>query len=324
MKTNRNRAPRGVIAPLILSVAAALFLTGCPPTCPTTSMSRDELVSRYNHNAAKVPRLWARARMSASFLANGRRINWGWAALSPNALLIMHKNQPSDPHDFVLIGQEAGSEIFRLGSSTSDDVYYFWYNAAGNSGGWFGLNRFAGAPGVGPLPFDPHQLAEVLAITLLPEDYTNLPTVLLTLNDRSVGDECSYVLTFVNRQNVSQRLYARREVLLNWQDNVPPRPYMMRFLDDAGRRIVVAHLDNWRPIAVEDVDNPPDQPPTMPTDIRVEWPLQDSSIRLRLSEMTTADRALPELFLFWERMPAAVMGQMQQVDEQLVSIEEIQ
>jgi len=305
-----------------LLIAAGVVFPGCKPICPETSMSREDLVATYNQNAAKVPRLWSRARMSASFTSNGRRINWGWAALSPNALLIMHKNESGGPHDLVLIGQEAGSEIFRLGSSTVDDVYYFWYNFADYSGGSFGRNDFAGAPGVRDLPFDPHQLAEVLAITMLPADFTDIPAVILTLNDRQMSDDCSYVLTYINRQPVSRRIYARREMLFNWQDGVPPRPYLIRFFDESGRRIIEASLSDWRPIEVEDVDNPPAQPPIMPTEIRIEWPRQNSSIRLSLSEMTTADRALPELFLFWERMPSAVRQRIVPVDEELVRVEE--
>jgi len=67
-------------------------------------------------------------------------------------------------------------------------------------------------------------------------------------------------------------------------------------LDGAGRRVLTAHLDDYRPIDVSELDEPPTVEPVMPTDIEIvanpmpglKTPIR--RVRLRLSEMTTADK----------------------------------
>jgi len=196
--------------------------------------------------------------------------------------------------------------------------YYFWYQVGKNRQAWVGRNELAGAPGVAGLPIDPHQLITVLSACALPRDFTDAPTLMKTM-DTDPG-KCAYVLTYVDRQPVSKRLGPRREIYFHWGEDKPApswqetlggatpdqllakvkgMPFIVRFLDIRGRRIMTAYLDKYKPV------DPPDpaeaetkeaaawakaavaSPALVPTDIRIEWPEKKSSIRVVLDEMTS-------------------------------------
>ena len=273
-------------------------LGGCVQPCPTDMLSPAELIAGYNRNADAAPRLWARARIAVTLVdAKGRQFTWG--SVSPLAeasgLLLLAKSpaEPSRP-DFVLIGRQTGTELFRLGHSAAQGVYYFWYSFGDRAGAWFGLDKFAGAPGVESLPIDPMQLLSLLCIVPLPSDPTELPAAVVTMRD-CPGD-CAYVVTYVARQAVSNRILFRREAYFRWSSGQPPRPYRVDILDAAGRRVLTGELSDWRPVDVSTLDEPPAVPPIMPTRIDVaarpaaEGQPAVRRICLVLSEMTAADK----------------------------------
>ena len=281
---------RATIAAMVLCgfLPGGCHLWQCPQTAPAPL---EQVLDAYNANAHKVPRLWARARISVKL---GGSLSWGGI----NGVLLMEKPPPADrfgPHSFVLVGKEIGGvELFRVGCSREEGVYYFWWNLGKRGRAWVGQNAFAGAPGIEALPIDPMQLLAVLSVCDLPSDLTDAPMVGMTMDARPW--HCAYVLTYIDRQPITRRLGFRREMYFPWRDDgphPPGRPSTIKFLDAAGRRIMTATLKDYKPIAPGEEGGGESDPPVMPTDIRIEWPQQKSHIQLRLSEMTREKKGNP-------------------------------
>ncbi|HUS46876.1 MAG TPA: hypothetical protein VM098_02065 [Phycisphaerae bacterium] len=285
-------------------VLTALGTAGCPQ-CPTTCVSIDQLLREYNDNAEAVPRLWARTRIAVTLVDEGRTFTWGSTSplASPNGLLLLFKGDDRlGPHDFVLVGRElAGLELFRVGASTAQGKYYFWYRLGDKSCAWWGRHALAGAPDVKGLPVDPNQLLAVLGVCEIPDDLTALPGIALTMSTKP----CAYVLTYFDRQAVTGRIGFRREVFFNWDDTNLRRPFMINFFAPDGRRVMIARLSDYRPIEVEK-DSRRKPAPVMPTNIEIEtiaWPgwKDDNPVRrvhVVLSDMTTMKKGQPEACQF--------------------------
>ena len=287
--------PGTVCLPACGILCALLAPAGCVEPCPEKIADLDRLVAAYNANADAVPRLWARAKLSVAIEAEDAGA-FTWRSGDPTCLLLLAKGPGRlGPCDFVLLGREsAAMELFRVGSSTSQGLYYFWYRFGSRAGAWVGRLDLAGAPGALRLPMDPTQLVSLLAVTPMPSDQTKLPAVALSMQD--TPGECAYVVTLLDRQPVTGRVMFRRELLFHWTDAEPRRPYKVRLFDAAGRRVMTANLSNYRPIDVSSLDDPPAVSPLMPTDIEVvchRTPAQKTyveRIRLVLSEMTAEDK----------------------------------
>lgn len=302
---------------------AATLLGGCVKTCPPTRVSMDELVAGYNANAARADRLWARARIRVELAAEGRLpMGWGSASpiASPNGLLLLRKDVgPQATPSFVLIGRETlAVELFRLGVSGEEGVYYLWYHFGDRGEAWWGRTALAGAPGMN-MPLDPAQLLAVLCLTELPADFTDLPTVTLRMSHHPgqtipTSETCAYILTFLDRQPLSGRIGLTREVYFTWDESAPPRPFLVKLFDRDGVHVLTARLDEWAPIA-DDAAGPA---PTMPTDVELVWEGTVNRLHVQLSEMTTEERGEPEVMLFTPWLPDAIPpGNVIQVDEGL-------
>jgi len=305
----------------VSAIAAALAvaaLAGCKP-CPETIVPLDELVANYNNNAAKAPRLWARAEITATFKDPRSRLPFTWQ--TPTGLLLLLKSEsPTGPHGFALVGFEVGEEVFRVGSSPTDGAYYFWYGWGSTGRCRWGRLKYAGAPGVEGIEIDPLQLLAVLGICELPADFTGIPTVALTMN--TTPGECAYVLTYIDRQPVTGRITFRREMYFRWTEDAPHRPFMIKFFDDMGRRVMTARLSNYKPVDCSDLDSPPDEDPLMPSCIEITWvdPVNGefkSRVRIRLSEMTVEDRWDTDVLRFHENVPPRLRSGCIQVDAHL-------
>lgn len=303
-------------AAISISAAVLAALAACGCECPRQVVPLEQLVGEYNANAARVPRLWARGRIELTVRdpASGLSFTWGSAGrlAAPNALLLLAKNDknPLGPHDFALIGREtAAMELFRMGVSTSEGVYYLWYGFGDRSGAWWGRTPLAGAPGVKGMAIDPNQLLAVLGVCELPDDFTQPPTVALSMST----DPCAYVVTYIDRQPVTNRLLFKREMYFHWDRVKPRRPFLVRFFDAAGRRVMDARLKSYKPVAT---DGPVAQ---MPTDIEISWPEQRSRIHLVLSEMSAVrpwDRSACD---FVDNLPGGVdRGRIIQVDRDVL------
>jgi hypothetical protein len=311
---------------VVLACFIPFFACGCPPqTCPTQFRTQEQLVAHYNANAAKAPRLWARATVGAHLVDDkGRSVDWGSTLLAPNAILALAKNELGAllPPDFVLIGSETGQEIFRLGVSTADATYYLWTNLGENSGGMYGRIKFAGAPGAAAIPINPLDLSSVLAITELPENSSQPPAVLMRLSDKP--GQCAYVLTYIDRQSVTGKIVARRDIYMNWDAdaNRPVRPFRVDLLDEVGRVAMTASLKSYKPVHLAGEEVGEADLPVMPTDIEIAWPKTGSRIHIVLSEMKTK-RIDPDAFLFWDRLPSpGVRKNLTCVDPQAAATQE--
>lgn len=299
---------------IVTVCAAAAALGGCGPRTPAKAMSRAELVRQYNANAAAAPRLWARAKIEVSLPdAKGRKFTWGSTSplSSPNGLLLLVKEAGrGDRQDFVLMGLAPGAtELFRLGSSLSEGVYYLWYNYGDRGAAWWGRHEYAAAPGV-EMPLDPSDLLSVLCVTELPEDYTHLPTVTLRLEESPP----SYVLTYLANQPVSGEVVVRREVHFNWDDK-PPRPFLVKLFDANGRVVMTARLGDYKPIRIASEGV---AAPLAPTDILIIWPEKSSRLHITLSEMSVVKVWNREQFLFERNLPRELpLANVTQVDKDL-------
>ncbi len=291
----------------------ALAATGCNPARPGHALTRRQLIDAHNANAAAVPRLRARAKIALTFTDDqGRTFSWG--STSPlagaNGLLLYAPGREAlGPHDFVLIGRAAGAtELFRLGNSASEGVYYLWYSFGDHRRALWGHDALAGASGAA-MPIDPMQILSVLNIAPLPADFAALPTAVLTLSD---GAPWSYVLTVIDREALTGEILCRRQVRCLWDDREEPLPYRMDLFDAAGQRAMTAQLRDYQAIRTAEADG---VTPRMPTDITIAWPQKRSRIHLVLSEMTTEPTWDRQQMLFEaHRPPGLTADQIVQVD----------
>jgi len=284
---------------VFFALSAAAVFSGCekPPVAWGHVVPLRQVVGDYNANASRIPRLWARAKLHITF-TDDKGFPHSYGSTSPlagsNGLLILSKTtDPLGPQEFVMIGKEAASEVFRLGSSASEKVYYLWYNFGQRAAAWWGLHEFAGAPGIKDIPIEPNQLLAVLGIMELPSDFSRLPTVALSM---SIKDR-AYVLTFIDRQPVTGDITLRREMYFDWTKSGPGRCAMVKFFDTTGRRVMTATLKSYKPVDI--TDNDPSQKAYMPTDIEVAF-ISDSGktskLHMVLSEMTTKEKFQPDVF----------------------------
>lgn len=272
-------------------VALAMCLPGCPPTCPKTMVPLGQLVSEYNANASGVGRLWARAKISVT-IVDESGLPFTWSSGHPNGRLMLAKgDEPLGEKDFRLSASESGTEVFCIGIGPADAneygakrLYYCSINTVDVRRAWVGRPELAGAPGVEGLPIDPMQLLAVLGVCELPEDFTKLPTVAMSMSKQPYA----YVVSYMDRQPLTGRVLFRREMWFRWGDELPRRPFEINFFDTEGRRVLTAKLKDYKPIEI-DGDG---EAPIMPTDIEltpIPWPWKTDAIRrihIVLSEMS--------------------------------------
>ncbi|MCD4823249.1 MAG: hypothetical protein K8S55_01465 [Phycisphaerae bacterium] len=316
-----STAGKFTFAALAIILASAAGCNG-KSICPSIdkAVSVETVVEDYNANAAKIPRLWSYAKVAMTFRKNpgelGFTIGSTSPLASPNARLFLTKAADRlGPQDFFLQTKEAGKEIARLGVSLRDSVYYMWFNAGDRKLALTGQLVLAGAPGLAAMPLDPTQLLGVLSICELPTDLTQPPLVAQTIST----DPCAYVLTYIDRQPISNKLLFKREIYFDRREGVPRQPFMVKIFDDHGRAVLTAKMKNYQPIRLEDVVDESATPPVMPTDIRLTWHKSGSELRMVLSGMTTADKVDPEAYRFYDRLPATLKGSVRRLQPKLPS-----
>ena len=281
------------LAAACVSLLAATAGPGCcwlfpPEPCPATDtiVPVHQVVAEYNANASRVAQLWAKARIKVTVPRLGIPFSWGSADpdAEPNGLLMLFKNENDRlaVQDFCLIGRETGVDVFKLGCSTIEGIYYFWLGMGEDSTLMWGRTRYAGAPGVKGLPVDPLQVPSVLGICELPHDLTRPPVVAQTMN--VTPGHCAYVLTYIDRQPITRRLLARREIYFRWSDTAKRRPFMVKLFDSRGVRVMTAEMKDYARIKLADDDDEATGP-EMPTDIRISWPGEGTSVQIVLDRM---------------------------------------
>jgi hypothetical protein len=298
----------------IAALAGILAVTiGCCPK-PEIVQTLPQLIEHHNDNAIQIKRLWCRATVEVTLRnADGLTYTWGSAspAATPNALLILEKTPIGT--DFVLIGKEMGVELFRLGQSHAEGIYYFWYNFGGEASAYYGRIDLAGAPGIDDMPLNPNDLLSVLAVEELPADQTQLPAVTMRLAE---GHESyAYILSYVTHQPVSRNILATREMHLRWSDTEPADPTKIRFFRPSGETFMDAQIFDMK-----DVMTRLDTTPQMPARMDITWPGVESGVtrlRMRLSEMSTVKEFDSRVFEFAPSAPALSPDRIFQIDRHL-------
>lgn len=255
----------------VLLCGASLALTGCPRPCPDRIVPGEQLVARYNANAAKVPSLWAVADVQVR-LSDGKRL----PRLTDGRLLVMKR--PADTQHFMLRVRDFDQEFFRLGVDGSTGEYYYWADppaGRGEPSARWGYVEELRQGGYEVLPVNPVHLLDVLGV--MPWHTTGPGRQVFST---PLCDPCVYELDVVDASHadgVNLRKF--------WLDRRTEPHYVKRvwLYDPQGRCVATARLDRYRKIA-----GPGEQDdwPVMPTDILMEWPLNDQvrSIRIRLSQ----------------------------------------
>ena len=291
--------------PLTLFVALSLLaLAGCEP-CPDRMVPLQSLIGEHNANAAAVPMLWARAKVQVTLESPDGGLPLVVGSVSslaaPNGLLMLAKgDDPLGPHPFVLIVREmAGVELFRLGVSPEEGIYYFWYNVGDKAAAYVGKCDLAGAPGTRALAVNPNDLLSVLGVCELPSDFTHLPTVALTM-DRTPG-ECAYVLNCLSHRPVSDQVLITRQMRFRWSTDQRRELTGVQFKDANGVDTMAAAMSGHRLIGPDE-----EGPARMPTRIRITWPESQTEIRMVLSEMTTEDKWDPAICRFRDHLPVTI------------------
>ena len=305
---------------------------GCGQPLPKTQVSLETLVAEYNANAVGVPMLAAYAEIDFATYheATGLPLPW-WN--SPNGLLRLKKGpHPLGTHDMVLIGREVSKQVLRVGTSRKDGVYYMWILMPEAKAMW-GRTDLAGAPGIKLLPIDPTGLQAVLGICQLPADQSSTPAVTLQMDTKA--GRYAYVLSYVNRQPVSNKFVVRREFRFGWDEERPNwlaellwgkyRPQRLEeinFFDAHGRKMMSAAVSNYKPVDISTLDNPPATAPIMPTDIRITWfndrKRKTASVRLRLTQMTAEEMWDTEVCEFLKNVPGDIpLDKIIQVDKDI-------
>ncbi|MCY2924043.1 MAG: hypothetical protein NT031_01140 [Planctomycetota bacterium] len=308
-------------------LAGAMLAPGCCRP-PEHRVSLETLVAAHNANADAVPKVWARAKIAVTMQdpASGVPFTWGSTSplVTPNGLLVMVKGADRlGVQDFVLIGQEANIDLFRLGASTEENKYYFWLRAGARGRAWWGRLDHAGAPGVSDIPIDPTQLLAALNVCDLPANATDIPAAGMVVTTEHLSylydspweqtfAPCkhAYVVTSIDRQPISRRIGFSRETYFLWSDTAPRRPFLIRYLDENGWPVMTARLGEYEPVpgaTGKDL-------PVMPTDIRLEWPARHTSVHIVLAKMTT-DKGVKEACRFQDFLPEGLP--VEQVDKAL-------
>ena len=306
----RQTKTAGLLLALVLLTAI-----GCGPGHPPvdTLVSQSTVIAEYNANAAKVPRLWARARvvLTSREKPSDVGISWGSTMDDPNGLMLLKKTAGTGQADFILQIKELGSRLGQLGTNNAAGVYYFWLSLGKRKICRWGLLKLAGAPKPRPmaLPIDPTQLLTILSICQLPTNQTQLPFV----GQRISFDPPAYVLTFVERQPGTGLCKFRREVYFRWSQTKPRRPFMVKIFDDLGLAVMTATIKNYKPIVSEAGDSEK-SPAMMPTDIKLKWLRTGSELHLVLSDMTSRKKFDPDVFLLKHAIPQSMRAIAQPCD----------
>lgn len=271
---------------LLLAIAFA----GCYPV-PPEQVSMDQLVDGYNANAVNVPQLWSRAKIAVTIPRTIGSFTWGNTSslAANNGYLVLFKNGAAGPHDFVLIGKENIAEIFRLGSSTDEGVYYLWFKAGGHEGAWIGSLGDAATPQGSDLALNPAEFLSVLGIVELPKSV--LPT--MKTDDNPWRKDHYYKLT-------DALPTGKREMYFDWPKNVAaPRPLNKVILyDKANHPIMTAKLSKYQTIA--DANGA-----RMPTEIVIDWhgAKGTTTLAMAISEMTAAPKPERSIVTLGDHMP---------------------
>jgi len=221
------------------------------------------VVQGINANNRKLPSIWCRQDMEASIVDDkGKRHN---EILSGNLLY-------RGPRDLLIVAtKDPVGRVFELGSN--DDVYWMSIKV-GPDTAWWGRYKNLGKPCSEPIPIRPDLIVQVLGVTVLAEDFNQLPAPVMRFNP----DADAYM--FIFNAKLPDRWVAVKEV---WYDRATLSPRLVLLFDENGRIVLRAYLSNHRKVKLENA--PEDQWPTMATQYQLYFPDSGSKLSMQLADV---------------------------------------
>lgn len=305
MNTDEHRLMKAGVLHLCLSVfiCGSVFVTGCqpknPPAKPVYTGPTEPLVdvvAAVNQNNGRLPTLWAEVgRMTASYSDDrGKRHN---ETLTGGNLLYR------GPRNVRLLGSHTlGGQVLDLGSS--EERYWLSIKSPGPDTAWWGRFANLGKPCSQPIPIRPDLLLEVLGISTIETDLTQLPAPVMRYN----SDRDAYMLVWVTQ--LQDRWVATREV---WYDRQTKRPTLVNLFDADGRVTLRAYLTRHEPVEIANL--PREQWPVVAREYDLRFPETGSTLRLQLGQVKLSNRGAPGAATFNFQPDRAGVSKVIQLDE---------
>ncbi len=290
---NRSALLPALLVPLGLLSGCCLPLD---PPPPETVVDVQTLIGEYNANARKVSYFRAEARVQATIYSEAgvSLLRYGGLEGPPNSTILFSRDQtdPAAVEDFTFYVRETTQKVFGAGVSSLDGLYYYFLGLGEQSRAAVGRVALAGAPGVEGLPLDPLQLVSVFALSPLPDDLSTMPTVVQRLK---MDCPYAYVLSVIDRRPVSGQAVAKREMYFTWDVEKPRRLYKIVYVDDRGRHVMEAELEDFQPVDTSELPDPPAEPPVLPWKMKLTWFSPKSGKRSARLEIALKKAHTPDL-----------------------------
>lgn len=251
---------RRLLAPALLLLAA---VTGCPPeqhppmpAQPVQSLTRDAAIAKVNANNSRIgPAIRCRSVAADIRIKDDSGQRRQFMLEGPLVFL--------KPRSLYFDLRQFGSTAVRVGSN--DTEYWLWIKPERDTLWWGEYDRLTRLP-PSAIPIRPDRLIEALGLSDLPatSDIFGSPMYRVT-------DEWNQVIFFA--MDLTGQAVIEREYYL---DRRPPfLARMIVFRNREGREVMIAHLDDYQPATNDGTVQ-------MPGRIRVQWPLQESSMDMRV------------------------------------------
>ena len=281
--------------------ACVALLAGCPPPAePPPWRSLPEMVSAINANNRRID-----FGIKGKGVADVRLTEPTIDASKPpathrfqlDAITLLVKPW----HFFMRLEHSFGQTVIEVGSN--DEHYWLWIGGATDTL-WWGRRANLNKPCQGSIPIRPDHLIEALGIADLPTDTTGPigpgPRVTETWNQLLFWRTAADGQTYIDREYWAER-----------HDPFRLREIVHRDAD--GREQMHTYLDGYAPIVDRDTEGPT---PLLARDIRVEWPLEASSIHLTMTRWERLDKLTPDgpTFRFPLDEPDRTFDEVVQVD----------
>jgi hypothetical protein len=251
---------------ILMAWVGAACVVGCKsngphprPTGPTEPLA--VIVNRINANNQQLPTLFARHEIEANIVDQGKT-----RFFNANGTLFVRK-----PRELLLKGKKLIDDVFEMGST--DDAYWFTVYADENTR-WWGHYRNVGKSCSKDIPIRPDLIGEVLSITDINTNLSELPAPTVRFNN----DLDAYMIEWHNK--LPDRFITEREV---WYDRATLMPRKVVLYDPHGRPVLRANLSGHQPVELEGVAR--EKWPRMATYYDLLFPQTGSKMTMRLSDL---------------------------------------
>ena len=279
-----RRQRLGAVTAIALTLSAATWLAGCgrpdrkgPPAYYGPIESLDHVVRQINANNERLDTLYLDTDFDAELVdERGKR-----KSIGGEGIILF-----TAPQNLLFRGEHRiGGLLFEIGSNFDR----YWLSIPRNEVDtmWWGRYEHLGKPCVEPMPIRPDLILEVLGVSQVRPDLTQLPAPVMRFNH----DRDAYMLTWVDR--IPDRFVARREI---WYDRKTMRPINVLLFDDAGRVLLRAYLADHE--QVELAKTPREQWPWVATKYELFFPQSGAKLSLDVKRALKSYRRAPNAAAF--------------------------